>query len=468
MENNNLYPNQRLRFAISVFYFILLVCAVPLVLSGYEGRGSHCTESSNVDSMQLQTFQELIQALKPGNHMPEAFWDMPMELDNFRGEKIQYTYGDMRGRVIIFDFWSTTCKSCIENIPHLSEIQDKYPDDLAIILVNSKRNRDTPRRINATMKRYKEQYNFDISLFTILDDTLLTTLFPHNAIPSTAWISPDGIYMGNTMSDEVNSKNIESVIKGGKVNLPLVQVYRNFEDRNNVPPLRDTIGEQFISEITAYNPFYLPTYPNVLHKDGHSSYQMVNNSFSFILSQAYRKELDGMAWNDYVFDSEAATDFKYKLLNAIDNRNTFSYQLYVRDSINQLQAEAYLREAFEERFKLNVERRQGEIPVYQVHYNPSFEKIKTKGEMTFLQPYPGDGPEQYRNIPISRFLTNLFYYLDRPLVFDQNDNQSIDLIVPADFGQRTMAAKLSYLAELGIELIPARMNRDYVYISPLK
>lgn len=465
MENKNLYQNQRSRYAIMVYYMILFVSIVPLVSNGYEGRYSRDEELSKTDSLQSIPFQEFIQALKPGDRIPESFWGMPMELDNFKGKKTLYKFGDMRGRVIIFDFWSTSCKSCIENIPHLSQVQDKFPDELAIILVNSKRNRDTPGRIHAVMKRYKEQHNLDIGLFTILDDTLLTTLFPHNTIPSTAWVSPDGIYMGNTGADEVSVKNIESVLKTGKAELSLKQVYRNAGDRNNVPPLQDTIGAQFISAITEYNPFYLPTYPNVIHKNGHSSYQMVNNSFSFILSQAYKKELDGLVSTDYVFDSKLATDIKYKLLNTLDNRNIFSYQLYVQDSINQIEAEEYLRKAVEQRFRLKVERKNGKVDVYQVRYNANFEKTKSKGEMTILQPYPGGDPEQYRNVPISLFLANLFYYLDKPLLFDQNDNQRIDLVLPADFGQRTMVAKLAYLAEKGIVLIPARVSRDYVYIS---
>lgn len=468
MGNSHLSPSQRSRYAILVCYMILLVSSVPLTLSAHERQHLVDKHSIKKDSIQSQSVQQLIQALKPGDRMPETFWDMPMELDNFRGKKTLYKFGDMRGRVIIFDFWATTCKSCIENIPHMEEVQEKYPDELAIIMVNSKRNRDTPGRIKAVMKRYKEQHNLNISLFTILEDTLLTTLFPHNALPSTAWINPDGIYMGNTLSSAVSVKNIESVIKTGRADMDVVQVYRNFVDRYNVPPLQDTIGAQFISAITDYNPYYLPTYPNVIHKNGHSSYQMINETFYGLLSHAYRKELSGLTWNDFVFDPKIAADMKYRILNSLDNKNIFSYQLYVQDSINQMQAEAYLSKAIEQKFGLKLARKTGKIDLYQVRYNANFEKIKTKGEMTIIQPYPGGDPEQYRNVPISRFLTNLFYYLDRPLVFDQNDNQRVDLVLPADFRQRAISIRLSYLAELGIELVPTVMNRDYVYISSMK
>ncbi|MEN5435283.1 TlpA disulfide reductase family protein [Sphingobacterium faecium] len=462
MKNRYILLSDSRKFPTIVSCFMLLICMVPQALS------ANTKELLKIDSVQQQTVAELMQALKPGDRMPESFWDMPMELDNFRGEKLQYTYGAMKGRVIIFDFWATTCKSCIENIPHMEQIQEKYPDELAIILVNSKRNRDTPRRINATMKRYKETYKYDIALFTLLDDTLLTTLFSHNTIPSTAWISPDGIYMGNTLPDEVNTKNIDTVIKTGKVDLELIPLFRNAGDRYNVPPLQDTVGAEFISEITPYNLYYLPTYPNVFHKDGHSSYQTINSSFSFMLGQSYKKELIGLAWTDYVFDEHIAQDVKDKLFYGSENRNIFSYQLYVRDSINQNQAEGYFRKAFSEYFKLNVSRKKGKIAVYQVSFNDKFEQIKTKGEIPINQPYPKDGVVQYRNVPVSGVLGSLFYYFDKPLVFDRADMRKIDIVFPQDFVKQSLAERISFLESQGIKLTPVRTVRDYVSIAPLK
>ncbi|AIM37242.1 hypothetical protein KO02_11485 [Sphingobacterium sp. ML3W] len=463
MGNRYLRNNHNRKLSIMASCFILLICLLPQVLR------ADTKQQVKLDSMmQKQTVAESMQALKPGDRMPETFWDMPMELDNFRGEKLQYTYADMKGRLIIFDFWATTCKSCIENIPHMEQIQEKYPDELAIILVNSKRNRDTPRRISATMKRYKETYKYDIALFTLLDDTLLTTLFPHNTIPSTAWISPDGIYMGNTLPNEVNTKNIDLVIKEGKVDLELIPLFRNSGDRYNVPPLQDTVGAQFISEITPYNPFYLPTYPNVFHKDGHSSYQTINSSFSFMLGQAFKKELDGLAWTDYVFDAQVAQEVKDKLLYNSEQRNIFSYQLYVKDSINQEQAEGYFRKAVIERFKMKVIRKKGKIAVYQVSFNYRFEKIKTKGEMPISQPYPKDGIVQYRNVAVSGVLGSLYYYFDKPLVFDRADIRKIDIVFPQNFAKQSLTERISFLKSQGISLTPVRMVRDYVLIAPLK
>ncbi|MEN5231863.1 TlpA disulfide reductase family protein [Sphingobacterium faecium] len=461
MENQYIRLVKVLRYTVLICTIMLLVCAGAIVVMSSEKQ--NLTDSGSLQN----NIQHLLQAMKPGDKLPDSFWDMPMELDDFKGKKSKFKFGDMKGRIIIFDFWSTTCKSCIENIPHMEQIQGKYPDDLAIILVNSKRNKDTPGRINATMKRYKEQYKYDIGLFTILDDTLLTTLFPHNAIPSTAWINREGIYMGNTMSNEVNERNIESVLKTGKSDMAVTQVYRNYENHNDVPPLRDTVGESFISEFTKFTPYYLPNYPNIVHKNGNSLFQIVNSTFAHFLYHTYQKEVADLFWTDYVFDPDMQ-DVKYKLLNSLDNNNIFNYELYVQDSLSQTQAYQYLRDAFSKFFKLNVERRKGNISVYQVSYNRNFDQIKTKGEMPIVQPYPGLDPEYYRNMPVSSLLNNLFFYIDKPIVFDFNDNPSIDIMLPIDFAKRSIPERLSFLEEHGIQLTPVYMDREYVLISRLK
>lgn len=129
--------------------------------------------------------------------------------------------------MILLDFWATTCPSCIENIPHMEEVQQRYQKNATILLVNSKRNKDTPSRIKLVLDRYKEKYNYEIKLLTILDDTLLTGLFPHNTIPNITWINQNGIFLGNTLPKEVTVKHIESVLRNQTAELQLIGEFRN-------------------------------------------------------------------------------------------------------------------------------------------------------------------------------------------------------------------------------------------------
>jgi len=43
------------------------------------------------------------------------------------------TLGDYRGKVVVLDFWATYCPPCLEEIPHLNELKNKYGADLQIV-----------------------------------------------------------------------------------------------------------------------------------------------------------------------------------------------------------------------------------------------------------------------------------------------------------------------------------------------
>lgn len=53
---------------------------------------------------------------------------------------------DHRGKVVILDFWATYCPPCIEEIPHLIELQTKYgTNDLVVIGLHVGGEEDQPK-----------------------------------------------------------------------------------------------------------------------------------------------------------------------------------------------------------------------------------------------------------------------------------------------------------------------------------
>ena len=62
------------------------------------------------------------------NHIP----DLKLELNN--GETVKL--GDLKGKVVLLDFWYRGCFPCAKAIPGIIELQKEFKDDLVVIGVN--------------------------------------------------------------------------------------------------------------------------------------------------------------------------------------------------------------------------------------------------------------------------------------------------------------------------------------------
>src|SRR5438034_9125331 len=67
-----------------------------------------------------------------GHQLPEIVFN---SVTNYKSKTARLS--DFKGKIIILDFWSSFCGSCINLFPHLDSLQQKFKNDLQIILVNT-------------------------------------------------------------------------------------------------------------------------------------------------------------------------------------------------------------------------------------------------------------------------------------------------------------------------------------------
>lgn len=87
---------------------------------------------------------------------------------------------DYRGKVVVLDFWATYCPPCLEEIPHLNELKNKYGADLHIVGLHVGGEEDKVR-VPEFVERLRIQYDLGYP-----QDALSTLLMGNdNAIPQT-------------------------------------------------------------------------------------------------------------------------------------------------------------------------------------------------------------------------------------------------------------------------------------------
>src|SRR5687768_7752333 len=62
--------------------------------------------------------------------------DFPATLEWLNTDK-PLSLRDLRGKVVLLDFWTYCCINCIHEIPDLKKLEAKYPDELVVIGVHS-------------------------------------------------------------------------------------------------------------------------------------------------------------------------------------------------------------------------------------------------------------------------------------------------------------------------------------------
>jgi len=127
-----------------------------------------------------------ITALNIGDQIPDALWNTPLQVVNHPQDKKNITLADYKGKLIILDFWSTWCGTCVAALPRLHELEKEFKDDVIILpMADQKAN-----EIKAFLK--KNRVLSRLNLFSVTDDNTYKFHFPYTMLPHEVWISKSG------------------------------------------------------------------------------------------------------------------------------------------------------------------------------------------------------------------------------------------------------------------------------------
>jgi len=126
-----------------------------------------------------------------GQKVPTDFWDKKHTIYE-DGKTRVITLKEFKGKVLVLDFWSVSCGNCIFHQKAISYFEEKYPQDLEVIMVNPQKTKDSLNHITAFEDRFRQEY-FPNGFRSIILDKELSNLFAVRVFPTYVWITPGGM-----------------------------------------------------------------------------------------------------------------------------------------------------------------------------------------------------------------------------------------------------------------------------------
>src|SRR5690606_14606375 len=402
-----------------------------------------------------------IRPLQVGDTIPEELWNIKFNMHYADGRHHAFKLNELRGKLILIDFWASWCASCIEGFPKMEKIQEQYGEDIAVLLVNSMQSRDTEERVKNLFNRYSSKHGYRLNIPYLLRDSIFERLFPHNTIPHIVWINRDGVLVANSYPSALTSRNIQAVLNHGTAEIH--QKALLVEHGEGPVPLVDTTDIFAGSFFTPYKEGYKPHSGKIYTGDDRTIYQILNMSVSRALSIIYHDLVNDLPWSRWIFKAAAGDDWKRTVLLNSGYDQTFCYQAIYEGRVDKEKAKARFREDFEKTFGINVVRKAVEQDVYVVRLNDRIENIKTAGGIRQAIVDGEEEPVIFQNIRLDFLVNHLSVYFDCPLVMDHGHDMRIDISIPSGFYRYPAGAKLDFLRINGLDLHMERRNLEIAY-----
>jgi thiol-disulfide isomerase/thioredoxin len=121
----------------------------------------------------------------------------------------EITMKDLRGKVVILDFWTYCCINCLHVLPDLKYLEKKYPNELVVIGVHSAKfdNEKETQNIRNAIQRHEIEH-------PVINDSkmLVWRKFGTRSWPTVVIVDPEGYYLGS-QSGEGNRELLDGVLK---------------------------------------------------------------------------------------------------------------------------------------------------------------------------------------------------------------------------------------------------------------
>lgn len=155
---------------------------------------------------QAQSVTPAFKPVKIGGRIPDV------TLTNvYNYETTKTNLSDFKAKLIVLDFWATSCTSCLSNFPKTEELQKKYGGEVQFIKVTCQ-----PRA--AVLPFLEKLYKtYPSAIPVVTDDSALHQLFPHIHLPHYVWLDQTGKVVATTIAEQLTAENIDHFLSNDNI-----------------------------------------------------------------------------------------------------------------------------------------------------------------------------------------------------------------------------------------------------------
>ncbi|OGX85762.1 hypothetical protein BEN48_14270 [Hymenobacter glacialis] len=148
--------------------------------------------------------------LKVGDQLPDFV--LPRVVN---GMAPTFTPDDAKSKVLVLEFWSTTCSPCIPALEKLSALQQRHPKELQVVGIST----DSEARL----QKFLAKRPLPVPLASAPDADEINKLFPHRMVSHTVVVDKNRRVVAITSPEQLTEAALLDVAAGRPVRLKLKQ-----------------------------------------------------------------------------------------------------------------------------------------------------------------------------------------------------------------------------------------------------